>query len=45
MRSRTVLDTGSTGGIGEATALELAAMGAHVAITGRDRERSESAVR
>jgi NAD(P)-dependent dehydrogenase (short-subunit alcohol dehydrogenase family) len=38
-----VLVTGGTGGIGKATALGLAAMGADVAITGRDRERTEDA--
>ena len=42
---RTVLITGGTGGIGRATALGLATMGAHVAITGRDRERSRDAAR
>jgi retinol dehydrogenase 14 len=40
-----VLVTGSTGGIGQATALGLATMGAHVAITGRDQARTESAAR
>jgi len=40
---RTVLVTGGTGGIGKATALGLAAMGADVAITGRDHERTEDA--
>ena len=45
MSGRTVLVTGGTGGIGRATALGLAAMGAHVAITGRDRARTESAAR
>jgi retinol dehydrogenase-14 len=45
MAGRTVLVTGGTGGIGKATALGLAAMGAHVAITGRDRGRTEEAAR
>jgi retinol dehydrogenase 14 len=45
MAGRTVLVTGGTGGIGKATALGLARMGAHLAITGRDRERTESAAR
>jgi retinol dehydrogenase-14 len=43
MAGRTVLVTGGTGGIGRATALGLARMGAHLAITGRDRDRTESA--
>jgi retinol dehydrogenase-14 len=38
---RTVLVTGGTAGIGRATALGLATMGAHLAICGRDRERTE----
>ena len=42
---RTVLVTGGTAGIGKATALGLATMGARVAITGRDRARSEDAAR
>jgi retinol dehydrogenase-14 len=43
MTGRTVLVTGGTGGIGKATAAGLAAMGARVAITGRDRGRAETA--
>jgi NAD(P)-dependent dehydrogenase (short-subunit alcohol dehydrogenase family) len=45
MAGRTVLITGATSGIGRATALGLASMGAHVAITGRDRGRTEDAAR
>lgn len=45
MAGRTVLVTGATGGIGRATALGLATMGAHLAITGRDRGRTEDAAR
>jgi retinol dehydrogenase-14 len=45
MAGRTVLVTGATAGIGRATALGLAAKGAHLAITGRDQERTESAAR
>jgi NAD(P)-dependent dehydrogenase (short-subunit alcohol dehydrogenase family) len=43
MKDRTVLVTGGTAGIGRATAVGLAAMGARVAITGRDGERAEKA--
>jgi retinol dehydrogenase 14 len=43
MAGRTVLVTGATRGIGRATALGLATRGAHVAITGRDRARTEGA--
>ena len=43
MAGKTVLITGATSGIGRATALGLATMGAHVAITGRDRVRTEDA--
>jgi NAD(P)-dependent dehydrogenase (short-subunit alcohol dehydrogenase family) len=45
MVGKTVLVTGATGGIGNATALGLARMGARVAIVGRDRERTDNAVR
>jgi NAD(P)-dependent dehydrogenase (short-subunit alcohol dehydrogenase family) len=45
LAGRTVLVTGGSGGIGKATALGLARMGAHLAITGRDRGRIEDAAR
>jgi retinol dehydrogenase 14 len=45
MAGKTVLITGATSGIGRATALGLAAMGAHVAIIGRDRQRADDAAR
>ena len=45
MAGKTVLVTGGSSGIGRATALGLATMGAHLAITGRDRERTDSAAR
>ena len=45
MAGQTVLVTGGTGGIGRATAVGLARMGAHVAITGRDRARGDDAAR
>jgi retinol dehydrogenase 14 len=45
MAGRTVLVTGGTGGIGKATAVGLARMGAHVAITGRDAGRIDAAAR
>jgi retinol dehydrogenase-14 len=43
MAGKTVLVTGGTGGIGRATALGLAMLGAHLAITGRDCARAEAA--
>jgi retinol dehydrogenase-14 len=45
MVGRTVVVTGGTGGIGKATAVGLATLGAHLAITGRNRERTEEATR
>jgi NAD(P)-dependent dehydrogenase (short-subunit alcohol dehydrogenase family) len=44
MGGKTVLVTGGTSGIGKATAVAMAAMGADVVVTGRDPERGERAV-
>jgi retinol dehydrogenase 14 len=43
MKDKSCLVTGATSGIGKATALGLARMGATVVIVGRDRERGEAA--
>jgi hypothetical protein len=43
MARRMVLITGATSGIGKATAVGLAAMKAHLALTGRDTERTQAA--
>ena len=43
MAGKFVLVTGGTGGIGKATAIGLAALGAQVGITGRDQARTEAA--
>jgi len=42
MAGRTVLITGGTAGIGKGTALGLATMGAHVAVTGRVGDRLDA---
>lgn len=42
MKDKIVLITGATAGIGKQTALELAQMGAHVVIVGRNREKTEA---
>jgi NAD(P)-dependent dehydrogenase (short-subunit alcohol dehydrogenase family) len=44
MEGKVVLITGGTSGIGKATAVALAAMGAEVVVTGRDEERGRAAL-
>jgi NAD(P)-dependent dehydrogenase (short-subunit alcohol dehydrogenase family) len=44
MGSKVTLITGGTSGIGKAAAMALAAMGAEVVVTGRNKERGEAAV-
>ena len=43
MAGQTVLVTGGTSGIGQATAIGLAALGARVGVTGRDISRTRAA--
>ncbi|NEW29179.1 SDR family NAD(P)-dependent oxidoreductase [Nocardia cyriacigeorgica] len=43
MEGKTVLITGSTGGIGKETARRLAGLGASVILVGRDRDRADAA--
>ena len=45
LRGKTALVTGSTSGIGKATAIEFARQGAKVIVTGRRRELGEGVVR
>jgi NAD(P)-dependent dehydrogenase (short-subunit alcohol dehydrogenase family) len=40
LKGKTALVTGSTSGIGRATALALAARGAHVLVVGRSKDRA-----
>ena len=44
LRGKTALVTGSTSGIGQATAITLAARGAHVLIVGRNEQRAKDVV-
>src|SRR6201987_5456553 len=41
LRGKTALVTGSTSGIGRATAIALAARGAHVLVVGRNEQRAK----
>ena len=43
MQNKVCIITGATSGIGKATALGLAKMGANVAIIGHDKEQGENA--
>lgn len=45
MKGKVCMVTGATSGIGKITALELARMGAEVVLVGRDRGRTEAALR
>ena len=44
MQNKIILITGATGGIGKQTALTLAKMGAHIAITVRNKSNGEAAI-
>ncbi len=44
LKGKTALVTGSTSGIGKATAIALAARGAHVLVVGRDEQRAQDVV-
>jgi NAD(P)-dependent dehydrogenase (short-subunit alcohol dehydrogenase family) len=44
LKGKTALVTGSTSGIGRATAVALAARGAHVLVVGRNEQRAKDVV-